>query len=185
MIFSYHKSDAWLYSTLKSKNHTYTTISFSNFHFISFFTLLLLNSSPLRRLNSFAPMSGSPGLKNDKEFNESFSDSYSLLQNLSNDACHLLEYESWRANWILRNCEIKKFGFCGIKNNLDFAKSTFLIAFIKSGFCEIKKSGFCEMNQLSENLLIAATYCLLQIRSVQKIWILRNEKNLDFVKSKF
>ena len=42
--------------------YTYTIIIFSNFHFISFLTLLLLNSIPLKKtLNSSAPMSGSQG----------------------------------------------------------------------------------------------------------------------------
>ena len=42
--------------------YTYTIIIFSNFHFISFFTLLLLNSIPLKEtLNSSAPMPGFQG----------------------------------------------------------------------------------------------------------------------------
>ena len=43
--------------------------------------------------------------------------------------------------WILGNCKIKNPWIFEIKN-LDFTKSTFLITFIKLGFCEINKSGF-------------------------------------------
>ena len=62
--------------------------------------------------------------------------------------------------WLTGFCEIKKIWILRNKQNLDFAKSTFLTTFIKSGFCEmnqlqphtiadqLKKSGFCETNQL-------------------------------------
>ena len=52
----------------------------------------------------------------------------------------------------------------------------------KSGFCEIKKSGFCEMSQLPEtvrNSLDCSHILFIGDKISKKIWILRNELNVN------
>ena len=61
-LFQQSQIKTWLCNLLKWKYRTYTIIIFSKFHFISFLSLLLLNSILLKEtLNTFAPMPRSLG----------------------------------------------------------------------------------------------------------------------------